>query len=380
MKHYIKLKEIYFTCCLFTIISCKRDNGLLEVDNAIKDINYSKIEMKLIREKVQFPMIAYGRESSMGANDRPYIYLTDNGFAHPSILHIPEGFSGYKFWAGITPHFGIIGQQKDHTAFENPHIFASNDGITWKEISNGPIDLPAAGPFISYWSDNNLVYDNDKLYVYYRSSGFPINYFGDKLYHLRASVLKESSDGINWSQRKFLYGTKNTVGIDDNSMILSPSVVKDNGIWFYYDVIYSTDKNPYPPVGNQTNAFVVRRLGDTPYHFEAYSQDKICEFINRPWGKENDPWHIEVIKANNKFYMLICVGKIGKSHGDSLWLAHSDDGKTFTVIEQSLFNSNTYKSGFYMSENNDDDIKFRIYRSEKNTGYIHLYELKLSKK
>ncbi len=49
---------------------------------------------------------------------------------HPSIVHSPQGFHGYRFWMAYTP---ICPSESS----ENPHIAVSNDGIRWQSFTIG---------------------------------------------------------------------------------------------------------------------------------------------------------------------------------------------------------------------------------------------------
>lgn len=368
------------------ILSCDDSNMTGEHKTepiALPKTNVEFFSMELEKEKLTFNTVAVGRESYFGANDGPTLQLSTSGIAHPSIIYIPQGVNGYKYWCAMTPHFGIIAQQNDGDAYENPHILCSKDGLNWVEPNGikNPIDKAIKGPYHNYWSDTNLVYFNNTFYLYYRGCGFPKNFFGDNNLYLRATVVKQSNNGIDWSNRKLLYASnKITPGIDDASIIASPSFIEDKGKWYCYDVVYSTVKNPYPPQGNQTTAFVFRREDTVPDGtFGTYSAENICSFDSRPWGETFDPWHIEVVKYDNKFFMLINAGLIGVSNGQSLWLAYSSDGKNFKVLPNPLFKENTYKSSLLPISTNDKFNTFMLYQSDKRDGSINAYKLTLKK-
>lgn len=373
MKKYLLLFIIYSL-----LFSCRIEEK--KINQKIGNLEITSLD--LLNDKILFRTIAYGRESKAGAGDRQQITLTDNGFGHPSIIYTSSGFSGYKYWCALTPYFGVIAKQADWTAFENPHVFCSNDGVNWTEPSSihNPLDLPNPPiPYLNYWSDVNLLLSKNKLYLYYRGNGFPRYYYGDSFNHYRATVVKESADGKNWSNRKLLFSTK-TNGVDDNSIIASPAFIEDNDGYTCYDIVYSTTDHPIQPSGNQTTGFVMRRT-DTAADgkFGDYSPEKICKFENRPWGEGNDPWHIDVCKYDGTYYMLVCAGLVGKSNGDSIYLAYSKDGVNFKVFNNAIFTNDTYKSALVPISSNADEVKFSLYRSVKSTGTIQLYQLSLRK-
>ena len=72
---------------------------------------------------------------------------------HPSAIYFPYGWAGYKFWMLVTGYLG-----GDNNT-ENPHIFASQDGIQWivpDGITN-PIEPIPVSPICNM--DPELVYD-----------------------------------------------------------------------------------------------------------------------------------------------------------------------------------------------------------------------------
>ncbi|MFN3272762.1 MAG: hypothetical protein ACK40Y_09490 [Cloacibacterium caeni] len=379
------MKKKYLLFFILAIISCSRDSTDTKKDvPVVKKTGVLTFEsLTLIKERLVFNTNALGRETIKGTNNGQKIELFDTGLAHPSVIYIPEGINGYKYWCALTPYFGIINAQPDKNAFENPHVFCSNDGLSWSEPKGAinPIDNANLGKYLNYWSDTNLCYENGKLHLYYRGNYFDRNFFGDKGVYARAVVERNSSDGIHWTDRKILYASNTiTKGIDDNSIIASPSFIEDKGKWYCYDVVYSTVKNPYPPQGNQTTAFVFRRVDTVPDGtFGTYSAENICSFDSRPWGETFDPWHIEVVKYDNKFFMLINAGLVGLSNGQSLWLAYSSDGKNFKVLPNPLFKENTYKSSLLPISTNDKFITFMLYQSDKRDGSINAYKLTLKK-
>lgn len=380
------MNNFFLLLILFLILGCRNDNITKSitppVNIEVKTGNFDFGKLTLVSDGLKFETMALGRETFKGANDAPKLKLVDEGLAHPSVLYIPEGFGGYKFWCALTPYFGVVMKYPDPAQYENPHIFFSNDGMNWSEsVNRNPIDLPyplkSAGP---YWSDVNLAYDNGELYLYYRGTAFPKNYFGDNLYHNRSVVVKTSQDGENWSEKRLLYSSTLTKNVDLNSLMVSPSFLKDLTTWCCYDVVYSTKNNPIEPQKNQSQGFVMRRIDDSPTgNFGDYSKENICNFLNRPWGETYDPWHLEVVKYDDTFFMLLNVGLVSVSHGDALYLAYSKDGINFRVINQPLFEKNTYKSSLSPISSNSEKVNFKLYRSVKSTGKIELYDFSINK-
>lgn len=378
-----RLNNALFLMCCFWVLNCRNDtsNNVMLTPSNKKDFSLGGVYK--VKGDIKFETVAIGRESSEGANDAPKLELIDNGFAHPSVKFFPETFLTHKYWCALTPYFGIVMTDKEPAQFENPHVFFSDDGIEWNENPGvNPIDLPypmkGSGP---YWSDVNLVIDNNTMYLYYRGTNFPKGYFNDNLFNGRSVVVRTSTDGQNWSNKKLIYSSTIAKNVDHNSLMVSPCFLKSDNIWYCYDVVYSTKNNPIEPQKNQSQGFVMRRTDSSPIgNFGDYHPENICNFLNRPWGEKYDPWHIEVIKHQNMFFMLINVGLVGVSHGEALYLAYSEDGFSFKVIDQSLFENDTYKSSLIPISGDSNKINFKLYRSVKSSGKIELYDLLLNRK
>ena len=102
---------------------------------------------------------------------------------HPSVLHFPDGYAGYKFWMAFTPYPNF------DTTVENPSVLASNDGVTWvlPAGASNPIEpAPGAG----FYADTSLVYDGGKLLVYWAHSSANVTY------------RRTSTNGVTWTDKE----------------------------------------------------------------------------------------------------------------------------------------------------------------------------------
>ncbi|CAM3364667.1 hypothetical protein [Vagococcus fessus] len=147
---------------------------------------------------------------------------------HPSVILLDEPFNGYKFWMAATPYL------KSDMSSENPHIYASNDGVTW-DVPTGlvnPIDPKPGQPKDRsiYNSDTHLIYNYEKnrLECFYRE-------YNNKE-KIKATIkLRTSTDGVHWSEESDII--KLPVG-------LSQAVVLEDGVykmWYIdgnFDVCY----------------------------------------------------------------------------------------------------------------------------------------------
>ena len=104
---------------------------------------------------------------------------------HPSVVYIPTGFCGWKYWMAYTPY------PTENSDYENPCIAVSQDGEIWETpagVTNPLVAKPAGG----YNADTELVYNKSdrKLYLFYRERIAPTS---NKL------MVMESSNGSTWT-------------------------------------------------------------------------------------------------------------------------------------------------------------------------------------
>ena len=115
-------------------------------------------------------------------NQAPLIIKTPEGSNqpyHPSVIYIPEGWNGYKYWMAETPYpLGEDGDWKGlppyRERWENPCVHVSKDVIHWNDFedSQNPIDDLDENNIINkdYFSDPHLVFYKDTLECWYRIS------------------------------------------------------------------------------------------------------------------------------------------------------------------------------------------------------------------
>lgn len=308
-----------------------------------------------IQAAIAFSTVAVGA-TPVGGGARPTIALTSNSLTHAKVLYIPEGFAGYTYWMIATPFFGSIGSDSQ---YENPHIFASNDGKNFVEpagISN-PIDLPV-GELGSnnYWSDTHLLLGDDGwLYAIYRSVGSALGGGTTNWY-------KRSRDGVTWSDRTLVISSATQV---------SPVVHKSGAAHIYYDVVLN-------PFGANTRGIqrLVSYAGPVS-GYDARSAQNYITLDSAPWGASDGPWHLDVEKVGNVYLALINSGPLSGSGGTKLWLAWSLDGWAWSVINQQLAPTGQYRSCITPVGYGDGYIDLIMYACATGTGVVSPYSIRL---
>lgn len=96
----------------------------------------------------------------------PYLAIGDY-VIHPSIVHIPTGWNGYKYWMAYTP------LPLNNSAYENPCICAANDLNGPWVVPLGcpnPIDV-SSNPGVVYNRDTHLYFTGSELVMMYNTKG-----------------------------------------------------------------------------------------------------------------------------------------------------------------------------------------------------------------
>lgn len=272
-------------------------------------------EMTLTKANLPISVIARGRTG------QPDIPVNGDGLCHPKMVYVPGGWRGYKYWLALTPYFGVIGTTTASDAYENPHLVASNDLITWVEPSGGRIDAPEDGN-TSFWSDVHLALGGDGyLHLWYRGSGFT---YGPRFY-----VYRRSRDGVNWSPRQVFNIERqgDLSPMTANNFSVSAAFHQVDGVWNCYDVFRSGGAYTFPQATASSVDHVLRRnntiLGS---EFGPYESSQLVNYSPRLWGNGVDPWHLDAIEVQGLYLHLVATGN------DELYLAYSSDGWNFTVL------------------------------------------------
>lgn len=211
---------------------------------------------------------------------------------HPSIVYMPEGWNGHRYWMAETPYPPFqVAPYKDR--WELPCVHYSDDGVHWKSINANPIDNLSDEQIAchSYHSDPHLVMKDGVLYCYYRLM---------ENHDSKTTILrKHSEDGIHWSEREKI--------IIESREVISPAVVRTGKKWLMY---YVDDTYTNLQRGIQV----------------AESKDGIhFDIIGSVWEQQEvKPWHIDVQIIDGVYYLLVY-----DVDNNALWLYTSADGKHF---------------------------------------------------
>jgi len=238
---------------------------------------------------------------------------------HPDVYYNANGWRGYKYWMVMTPY------PNGDSAYENPSVLVSNDGISWIVPSGlkNPIDpKPASGSN----SDVDIEYNAilDRLEIYYVESG------GGNSILMR----RTTTDGINWSPEEI------ALTVPDYQ-IMSPAIVTSGSV---YDMWYTGGANC------NSDITVKYRTSTNGLSWSSAQAVNIHPGVN--------VWHMDVkfIPAVGEYWMIYAAYPKGSTCGNTdLYFAKSKDKINWEasgnkiIPRASYYSSQVYRSTFDVS-------------------------------
>jgi hypothetical protein len=229
-------------------------------------------------------------------------YDGDGNTVQPSIVYIPAGLSGYKWWMGMTPYPGI-----GEAPYENPSILASNDGIEWEVPGGVTNPLVPGDSGVIFNSDSNLIaisnHGTTKLFYYYRQTTI-----GPGLTDI---FLIESLDGINWEDPIIVIPNTDIV-----ETTTSPAV--------YYN------GSNFVMIAIEYNTAILRWTSPNGVDWTQVADASISGL---PGGR--DPWHLDILYdgiADRLHFFLTTTTAPGGVESRAHYAYSDDDGLNITIV------------------------------------------------
>lgn len=217
---------------------------------------------------------------------------------HPSVLNVGYRWNGYRYWMANTPFPGGA------ASYENPSIWASNDGINWvvpDGIMNPIINKPIGAT--SFNADSEIYFENGVLYLIWKES----------LNNVPTTKISSTTDLITWSTPKIIANPSDLEG--DVYEQASPSLIKINDVYYLYYI--SKD------VGN----FHIRRRSCLTV--DGYYTNAEDISLTKPSGRGF--WHFSVRNFNGVILLTTNVTQLDNTntYGPYIIIAKSTDGVNF---------------------------------------------------
>lgn len=221
---------------------------------------------------------------------------TDGQVVHPSVVFVPKGISGYKYWMAYTPYAG------GNDAYEDPCIVASTDGNNWvvpAGLANPLDDAPGGDRFNS---DTNIIFHDGKLYCFWRYADTRSSVWKITMYY-RTSV-----DGVTWTPKQVAHEASM-----DTMRLMAPAFQFFGGKWHMWAVNNADPARPFVYMSADA-------LGAT-----GWSALRTCSL---PVAPGYDRWHISVKRRGGQFVGIMNDTEQGGNGGRNanIYLITSSDG------------------------------------------------------
>jgi hypothetical protein len=206
---------------------------------------------------------------------------------HPSVLDLGSAWNGYRYWMANTPYPG------NNDDYENPSIWASNDGVTWvvpAGLTNPVVPMPAT----LYNADAELYFESGTMYMIWRDAS------DSKIKQLR------STNGITWTNLTTLFTWSISVEC------VSPALIKIGAKYYMYGQ------------SAQSIGFIVRYSSNTIDGTYANPEYIVTNVVSgKVW------WHLGIRYLNGAYWIAACEAPFG-GIPNNIYLFKSTDGINFT--------------------------------------------------
>lgn len=264
-------------------------------------------------------------------------YTGGNEVVHPSVIHFPNGWNGYRYWMAYTPLDGGDSQ------YENPCLAVSDDGDTWVTPAGltNPLD-PNPGIPNHYNSDTNIsmLPDGRMMLLWRLNSPAGRTIFGST-----------SRDGITWTPKVVLREP-------DTNKVLAPCVQ-----WTGDDyLVWTVEDGPTP------NVLQVRRVADVTAPGSMSVAATVCTH-NLP--ATADLWHMDVVRHGGTYF---AVAQVVESAGWYFYFGQSYDGIAWTFgrsrfMRKGAGAASTYYKAAIQPVASSTGLEFDMWYSTAGVGY-----------
>lgn len=241
---------------------------------------------------------------------------------HPCVRYIEGGFAGHDWWMVATPYRG------NDDSIENPILFYgdSRDGglppLEWTPV--GVIeDTPSKG----YNSDASILFDKDKLWVFWRENHTDDCHSHD---YERATFGRYTLDGITFSDKKIFAGEKSLT----RDAELCPIIIqKENEI-----LLYGANYEFKPK--RRFHGLAIWTINDNDLLNNQFTLKEIRDIDCPSFLKF---WHFDLFFYSGKYYCVVTPEK-----ANAIYLGISNDGVNFRFWSKPLLSAkNTGRNYFY---------------------------------
>jgi hypothetical protein len=235
--------------------------------------------------------------------------------------------------------FGLLCKSVCGESFENPCIYSSGDGVSFKLMQSHPLmETPEAYYGLpAFNSDPDLYAEGDTIYVLNRAI-FRTKLTPGKLrdeYDIRIYLIKGLFD-----EGRFKYISTNLLK-ETTDLIVSPCLTKYRGEYVYTSL--------------WTNCYNDGESFEGLKYIKACSIDGLYQNENWSTIKVNTdkwiPWHMSVFAYKDRLYSIVACVESGKPLRCWQMLGVFDEElKILTIYETPLTDYNSYRGAAYVDE------------------------------
>ena len=286
-------------------------------------------------------MMSVQRNSPLSRITMPTPYVgTGLEVLHPSLVFVPGGVSGYRWWIVYTPYPGA------NSEFENPVIAASNDLKNWVQ----PIGLPSpvldspVGTAFNRDVNLSLHPDGRTLILVVCQRGVAAT---------NRVLILTSQDGINWSDPSLIWS--GAVGVTDFG---SPS------LW------YDDAQNEWVMVGHQLDASAPWPLVRTTSKMLKSGWSQSLTTLTFPPPPGRSWWHSCFKRLSSGRIIGIVQDNSGiPGVSGNLYAAQSDNGTSFYSTPLEL-TGGLYRASFEALVDDAGQESIALVYSRLNAGFL----------
>lgn len=279
---------------------------------------------------------------------------------HPSIVYVPDGWNGHKYWLATTPYPAAVGVFENTCVYYGDEDADGNPPTVFHPISGGVANgeyTVTTNPIVKVDSTNTVNSDCDLILL--NNIMWSISRHNNDKHKVYS---QKSVDGMAWTPRGTI-----PVWSDDiqpyGAELVSPSLLLENGEIKAYCLKGSVGATTPDYENNKGLCFGLDILkgttlegsGDFAYHQRGvlYGNRKI------------EPWHFDVFKddTTGKYYAIMSASNRNfDTTGLKTYLAESDDGVNFYMYGLPLIQvHNQYRPTAFIREDRKLVLYFSTY-------------------
>lgn len=241
-----------------------------------------------------------------------------NYLVHPSVVYIPNGLAGKKWWMAVTPYPNF------DSRYEQPVLFCGKTNGSHPPIDWEFIGLIAEPHDVGFNSDPNLYFDGDKLWCFWKETKTENT---DKLYNSH-SIMARSYDGKAFGPiRKMANNNDKNI-----ANVFSPTIIKINEHIYMLATAFEHEriKGSLLPFGE--NHIAIWSLKGE--NFESGQFEYLSKAV-QIYPKDFNYWHAECCKVNSQCYLSVVTDEQAKR----ILIGVSSDGFNYKYLDTPLLSS-----------------------------------------